>query len=191
MNVLILNGALAGDRELDAVQDMIALELAAHSHTVRSLRLREMPIAYCQGCFECWLKTPGVCRTHDHGPDVARDMINCDAAFFLTPVTFGGYSSELKKALDRSIGLVLPFFTRVAGEVHHQKRYDAYPALVVIGLLSQPCAEEEAVFHALAQRNALNMHVPWYTSRVFIRTMPASALRASIHATVVELEGAA
>ena len=31
----------------------------------------------------------------------------------LTPITFGGYSSEIKKAMDRSICLVLPFFRRV------------------------------------------------------------------------------
>ena len=78
---------------------------------------------------------PGRRRTHDAGPDVARTFINSDVVYLLTPVTFGGYSSELKKALDRIIGLASPFFVRIDGEFHHKTRYERYPRLVVIGVV--------------------------------------------------------
>lgn len=58
------------------------------------------------GCFGCWVQTPGVCVIDDAGRDVARAVIQSDLAVFLIPVTFGGYSSELKKAVDRLICLL-------------------------------------------------------------------------------------
>jgi hypothetical protein len=73
-------------------------------------------------------------------------------------VTFGGYSAELKKMLDRMICLVLPFFTKVNGEVHHARRYDRYPRLVGVGVLPARDAESERLFAALVARNAINMH---------------------------------
>lgn len=39
-----------------------------------------------------------------------------------------------KKGLDRLIGLVSPFFTKIAGETHHRPRYDRYPALLAVGV---------------------------------------------------------
>ena len=117
----------ASARSLTPAAGPIALK--RRGHAVQSFQLRDTPIAYCRGCFNCWIKTPGICRTRDAGRYVARAFRASDAVFFLTPVTFGGYSSELKKALDRCIGLVAPFSTRVRGEVHHRRRYAAYPRL--------------------------------------------------------------
>lgn len=34
---------------------------------VQPLVLHEEKIAYCLGCFECWTKTPGLCRIDDGG----------------------------------------------------------------------------------------------------------------------------
>jgi multimeric flavodoxin WrbA len=79
---------------------------------------------------------------------------------FLTPVTFGGYSSELKEAVDRLIPLVLPCFRTIDGEVHHVRRYDRYPSLLGLGLLPEPDAEQERIFRAVIERNAINMHAP-------------------------------
>jgi NADPH-dependent FMN reductase len=169
VRALILSGAPPGDGELDAIQATLQSELVARGHTAESRVLRDMAIAYCQGCFDCWMKTPGVCRTHDDGPDLARACINSDVLLLLTPITFGGYSSHLKKGMDRLIGLISPFFTRIHGEVHHKTRYPRYPSVVMIGVLPQRCAEEEAVFHDLVRRNAINMHAPWCISRVCYR----------------------
>ena len=75
---------------------------------------------------------------------------------WLTPVTFGGYSSELKKALDRLIPILLPYFKAYKGQIHHQMRYDKYPTLLVIG--TEPLKEEyEEIFLALTERNVLNL----------------------------------
>jgi len=54
-----------------------------------------------------------------------RDCANGDTSelvVLLTPITFEGYCSELKKAVDRVIPLILPYFLFVRHEVHHIRR---------------------------------------------------------------------
>ena len=160
MRALILNGAFAGDETCAAVEAELISALAGLGCEVECLRLRDLSIAYCKGCFGCWVKTPGVCPTRDDAGAVTRSFVRSDLVVLLTPVVFGGYSSELKKALDRSAGIVLPFFTRIKGEVHHKPRYQRYPALLAIGIVDRPDEVEERVFATLVSRNAINFHAP-------------------------------
>jgi len=158
---LVLNGALAGDETLAPVQEALLALLRETGTLVQGIQLRDVPLAHCQGCFECWIKTPGLCKTDgDAGREITGAMIASDLMVFLTPITFGGYSSEIKKALDRSICLVSPFFRRVDGEVHHRRRYRRYPALAGVGVLREPDGEEERIFRTLVERNALNLACP-------------------------------
>ena len=113
---------------------------------------------------------PGLCRIDDAGREVVESIIGGDLAIYLTPITFGGYSSELKKAIDRSIGLISPFFTRIDGEVHHHARYDRYPSLFGVGVLPAPHPAQEQIFDTLVGRNAINMHVPRHSSVVLYRS---------------------
>jgi hypothetical protein len=170
MNITILNGALPGDKFTDKLQVKLIEQLLVHHHRVLVWTLREEKIAFCLGCFECWTKYPGLCRIDDTGQAVTESIIQSDLAIYLTPVTFGGYSSELKKALDRSIGLILPFFTRIKGEVHHQPRYKHYPRLLGIGVLPAPNPNQEQLFATLITRNAINMHAPENASVFVYRT---------------------
>ena len=110
MKATILNGALPGDDFVDAVGATLLNTLQAADWAVTSWTLRDQKLAYCLGCFECWTKTPGLCRIDDAGQDVARSIIQSDLTIYLTPITFGGYSSELKRAVDRIICLISPFF---------------------------------------------------------------------------------
>lgn len=170
MDALVLNGALPGDDELDAVDHMLRDELAAAGWRTDALVLRDLPIAYCQGCFDCYTKSPGLCKTQDAGRDVAAAVIRSDMVVLLTAVTFGGYSSQLKKAVDRIAGLVSPLFMRIEGEVHHRARYERYPALLGIGLARRNAsANEDRIFEDLVARNALNLHAPWYAARILHR----------------------
>jgi multimeric flavodoxin WrbA len=135
MKVTILNGALAGDSLVDHAAAALRDSLLAEGRRVTPWALRDEKIAYCLGCFECWTKTPGLCRIDDAGRDVAANVIGSDLTIYLTPITFGGYSSELKKAVDRIICLISPFFTRFDGEVHPRARYARYPDLLGVGVL--------------------------------------------------------
>ena len=158
---LVLNGALAGDETLEPVEEALLALLREERTEIRGYAMRDVPLAHCQGCFECWTTTPGLCKTEgDAGREITAALIKSDLLVILTPVTFGGYSSEIKKVMDRIICLVLPFFRRVDGEVHHSRRYPRYPAVAAIGVLGAPDEEQARIFRSLVERNARNMDCP-------------------------------
>ena len=106
---------------------------------------------------------------NDYGREATRKAIQSDLLMWLTPITFGGYSSELKKALDRTIPILLPYFEVHQGQIHHKMRYDKYPKLVVIG--TEPLnAEYEETFKALTERNTLNLRPPKHATGIFQKT---------------------
>jgi hypothetical protein len=183
----ILNGALPGDTFVDDVGAALQDILQTEGWIITPWNLRDQKVAYCLGCFECWTKTPGLCRIDDVGRDIARSVIHSDLAIYLTPITFGGYSSELKKAVDRIICLISPFFMRIDGEVHHRARYTRYPALLGVGVLPAPHPDQEQIFHTLIGRNAINLHAPEHHSVVLYRDQePAAAttiVRGALHIT--------
>jgi multimeric flavodoxin WrbA len=123
-------------------------------------------IGNCAGDFFCWIRTPGMCNVNDDNRTIAEAIITSDLMVYLTPVTFGGYSSVLKSMVDHQMQNVSPFFAKVEGETHHAKRYQKNPDLLAVGWLDAPDAQSEAVFRHLVQRNALNWHSKTWASDV-------------------------
>ncbi|SNS18007.1 NADPH-dependent FMN reductase [Anaerovirgula multivorans] len=160
MNALVLNGALKDDRSIETVNRLIEKMLIEKGYEVESILLHEKKIGECLGCFGCWIKTPGICVIDDYGRTLTENIINSDVVIYLTSVVFGGYSSELKKAIDRVIPLLLPFFKKVNGEVHHKERYKRYPKVIVLGIMEDEDYDMKETFNSLIKRNSLN----WYNS---------------------------
>jgi multimeric flavodoxin WrbA len=158
MKALILDGS----REEDSLTPVAVLgmtsALAGRVDNVELVKLRELAIAPCAGCFGCWTRTPGECVVEDSARDVLRSYVGSDIVVYVTPVTFGGYSSQLKKMLDRFIPVLDPRFTTVGGEVHHLLRYGRYPKTIGLGTLPSPDPEAERLFSVLVARNGLNIH---------------------------------
>ena len=180
MKAVILNGSAKGDKASENIYNIIVNELTAIEWDVESFILRDLKITYCVGCFECWVKTPGICRFNDDGRDIARQFIQSDLSILFTPVTFGGYSAELKKALDRIICLVSPFFKKINGEVHHKLRYKRYPRLMAVGVLSQADQESERIFKKLVNRNALNFMPPAHVAGIVLSSQGVERARKEI-----------
>ena len=188
MNAVILNGGdgNAAGATCRKIRDAAAKEFEARGWSVRTFDLEAMTIKPCLGCFGCWLKHPGTCVHKDDQEEILKAVAAEDVGVWITPVTFGGYSSTFKKMLDRSIPRVLPFFIRVGGEVHHPQRYPKPRKLAVIGTLARPDAETERIFRGLVGRNALNMQA----SRTETHLLAESAGDEEIGARVRELVGA-
>ncbi len=180
MKATILNGSLKDNGVSENIHELIRNELERKNWDAESFILRHMKITYCIGCFGCWIETPGSCLIKDDAIEVAREYINSDLVIFITPITFGGYSSELKKALDRLICLISPFFMRIDGEVHHKPRYERYPNLIGIGLLNNEDMESERIFSTLVERNAINMHAPVHNSQIFLYNQTSEDIRQKI-----------
>jgi len=160
-----------------AVLNVLSHVLQADGVQVETFPLREMKLAHCLGCFGCWIKTPGMCVEADAGRQIAKAIIRSDVMVLFTPVTFGGYSPELKKMVDRFIQLISPFFQMDHGEVHHPPRYAHRPRLMVVGVQRHPNSAEAHIFKTLAGRNAINFHPPSYAAEVVLSTDDVDALR--------------
>jgi multimeric flavodoxin WrbA len=175
--VVILDGRGALDQDLAPVLDRLSDVLKRDGSQIETFPLQQMKLAHCLGCFGCWLKTPGMCVEDDAGRQIARAVIQSDATVFYTPVTFGGYSPDLKKMMDRFVQLVSPFFQMDHAEVHHPPRYAHRPRLMMVGVQRHPNSHEAHIFKTLAGRNAINFHPPAYATEVVVATDPADTLR--------------
>ncbi len=178
MKIVILDGRREGDA--CPVFDILLDALQSREADVQTFRLHDIKMGSCIGCFGCWLKTPGICVEADEGRDIAQAVLRSDTTILIGPVTFGGYSSEIKKAQDRWIPLILPDFGLFHGEVHHKPRYARYPRLIGIGIQSRANDEEAHLFKVLVGRNALNFHAPSYAADV----VQATDSEASQHAQI-------
>jgi len=169
MKAVLFDGSKDDDTTIGTIRQAIVEQLSRAGWDQEAIDVRNKRIASCKGCFGCWVKTPGICLIDDEGREIAKKAAQADLLVYLTPVTFGGYSSELKRALDRSIPVLLPYFTRVNGEVHHQMRYKRRQRLAAIGVQTSPDRESAQIFKTLVDRNALNVQSPAHGSSIIIR----------------------
>jgi len=80
-------------------------------------------MAPCHGLYGCWLQTPGLCVMHDGTETLGKQIACCGEFIIISKNLYGGFSKEIKNALDRSISFVVPFFRVCNNEQHHQPRY--------------------------------------------------------------------
>ncbi len=188
MKALILDGTKSTNNESTKIFDLMVEELTKLNWEVISIGLEDKVIGYCTGCFGCWVQTPGECVIKDYEENIVKDMVHSDLIIYLTPIMFGGYSSILKKALDRQIGRVLPYFTKVDGEVHHSKRYEKQQSLLSIGLLDKHDTEKEYIFKTLVTRNAINMWAPFQRAIISLKGEDLSEFSNNFNNALMEVE---
>jgi multimeric flavodoxin WrbA len=142
MEFLVLDGSPTPGGSFGAWLDALEPALRSDGHGVRRIALRELRIAQCKGCFECWVKTPGRCSTRDDMPEVLRAALAADTLVLASPVTMGFTSALLKRAQERMLPQFHPFLRLVGGEFRHRFRYARYPRLALV-LGSEDCDEED------------------------------------------------
>lgn len=177
MKAVLFDGSKNDDATIDTISQAIAEQLSSARWNLETIILRHKHIAGCAGCFGCWIRTPGICTIDDYGREIGKKAARADLLIYLTPVTFGGYSSELKKAVDRTLPILLPYFTLVNGEVHHKARYKRRQRLAVVGVQTSPDAESAHVFETLVERNAINFHCLANGSAVIIQASAQQEIR--------------
>ncbi|MBC8511929.1 MAG: flavodoxin family protein [Dehalococcoidia bacterium] len=115
---LILNPFLDGMREAGA-----AVEL---------FYTKKLNINPCQGCFTCWLKTPGVCFQKDDMQMLHPKLREADITVLATPLYVDGMTGSMKNLLDRLIPLVQPFIELRDGHCRHPLREGRKSGKVVL-----------------------------------------------------------
>jgi len=190
MKALILNGSLEHQTHLMSIQDMLEGELLNAGWECEALILHQFKVGTCIGCFQCWDTTPGICFQDDQGREITQKAINSDLLVFLTPLTWGGYSSELKKAIERMLGLLHPSFIKIKDSYRHKKRYDTYPSVLGIAVAEgERDSEWDQIFKALIERHSLNWHTPKHRAEVFLDKNEDEEIQKSIKNMLVELGG--
>lgn len=119
--------------------------------------VQSLKLGFCQGEFDCWLKTPGRCKIHDAEQAITAALPGADAVVVFGPTRFGGYDHALKRALDRIICLLTPFFEERHGLTHHEVRYESSPSFYGVGWLPKSDPEQNVTFDELNDANAINL----------------------------------
>lgn len=173
MRITILNGnPNAENARFDNYLKSLSDLLESSNHTVTTLKLREMDIKYCIGCFNCWVKTPGECRVADDSRDVCREYINSDLVLFASPIIMGFTSTLLKKAHEKLLPLLLPYLEFVQNESHHVSRYEKYPRIGLLLEKEKDTDDEDLkIITDIYKRDAINFK----TSFCFTKLITDSA----------------
>jgi len=188
MNAVIFHGGSQRDAGLERVHTQLRDAMQAQGWTVETKRLETMTIRPCTGCFGCWLRTPGECLQADDGREVPKAFAKNDVIVYLSPISFGGYSSLLKTAIDRIIPFASPLFKVVDGEIHHLKRYPNSPGYFAIGWQAQPDQEAADVFLQLVGRNIRNTRPPSHATLVLNATQAPDEQQVQIAQMVRKME---
>lgn len=132
--------------------------LTSKHFEVEERKLSRGDLAFCMGCFGCWVKKPGECVISDDIASINRAIMNSDVTIYLSPVVFGQFSANMKYAIDRCLPNMLPFFeVRKDGSTMHPRRYECYPRQIMIGYGEHLSAEDAQLFIDITQKHRSHM----------------------------------
>lgn len=161
MKAVVVSFAPEDRRPLRAAYQELEVELARAGYiSIERFDVSRLKLGFCQGEFDCWLRTPGRCKIHDAEQELTAAIPSADALVFFGPTAFGGFCHQLKRAIDRTICLIAPFFETRNSLTHHSARYAHLPPLFALGWQKEPSVEREVTFAALNDAQAINFSAP-------------------------------
>jgi len=178
---------LDGHHEEGHLKGILLDELIKQEWEVDSYHLADYEIQPCRSCGSCGVKTPGKCVLKDDMEPIFHSLAQCDVMVFVTPILFGGYSSHLKKAVDRMMTMGLPLYRVEGDHLLHPTRYGE-KRIMGLGTYKHCDGEEAVNFQLLIERNALNMMSPAYSHRIFCPKLEEHTVRTMIQEMVKEVQ---
>lgn len=133
-----------------------------------------MDVRPCLGCGACGARRPGRCVHDDAFAQAFARIPTCDLLVFAAPVRFGAWHPALKVGIDRFMPLLVGFYERRQGELHHQPRYERPTRLLGVALQSAPSEEEAATVRLLVERHRRNFAMS--SQAAIVSHDPAAAL---------------
>ena len=116
--VLLLNGShKTGKSYTMQIADQFVAGLTEFdSETIiDTVHLKEQNINPCTGCFTCWTTTPGECVFKDDMTGLFQKYVDADIVIWATPLYHYGISSAMKKFMERTQPVLLPFIDHEGG----------------------------------------------------------------------------
>jgi putative NADPH-quinone reductase/putative sterol carrier protein len=110
---------------------------------IEYVKLKDMKINSCTGCYTCWSKTPGVCIFKDDMTDLLLKFRKADLIVFASPLYIFNVTGIMKKFLDRILPNMKPYMLIEDGETKHPHRYpeDKQQGFVVFSAAGFPEVE--------------------------------------------------
>jgi multimeric flavodoxin WrbA len=140
--------------------DLVTSNLIKKDYQIEHRGIGRDELAFCKGCFGCWIKQPGECTIKDSMSEINNNFINSDVVVYLSPVIFGQFSANIKSAVDRWLPNILPFFmTRPDGSTMHSSRYLTYPKQIIIGYGEAVSKEDAQLFVDITKKHRRNIEV--------------------------------
>ncbi|MBC8431475.1 MAG: NAD(P)H-dependent oxidoreductase [Desulfobacterales bacterium] len=90
---------------------------------IEYIKLKDMKINPCTGCYTCWTKTPGECIFKDDMSDLRLKFRKADLIIFSSPLYIFSVTGIMKNFLDRNLPNMKPYMLIENGETKHPHRY--------------------------------------------------------------------
>ncbi|MGV8906939.1 MAG: NAD(P)H-dependent oxidoreductase [Acetobacterium sp.] len=118
--ILVLNGSPKNEKSY--TMKLVECFLSGVSEisldvNIETINLYEKNIKPCVGGFECWTITPGKCVKEDDMNELLEKYIEADIIIWATPLYYYGITSVMKKFLERTLPLFLPFIDPEGGGI--------------------------------------------------------------------------
>jgi len=110
---------------------------------IEYVKLKDMQINSCTGCYTCWTKTPGECIFQDDMTDLRLKFRKADLIIFASPLYTFNVTGIMKNFLDRILPNMKPYMLIEDGETKHPYRYpeDKQQGFVVFSAAGFPEVE--------------------------------------------------
>lgn len=154
---IISDGEFLSTRH-DELRSLVLQYLQDQGLEITEKLINRDELAFCRGCFDCWVRTPGECAIKDGIAEINRKCMQSDVVVYLCPVIFGQFSANMKSVVDRWLPNMLPFFmTRKDGSTMHPPRYKDYPKQIFIGYGEDVTPEELQLFQDITLKHRSNI----------------------------------
>jgi multimeric flavodoxin WrbA len=163
MKALIISDQEYRTETFERLIQIVRQYLDEQKYEVECVGIDREDLAFCKGCFGCWIKKPGECVIDDKISYLNKAYINSDVTIILSPVIFGQFSANIKNLRDRWIPNILPFFERRPdGSTIHPARYPVYPRQIIIGYGNGLSEDDIKLFKAITINHLRNIEVLVY-----------------------------
>lgn len=167
MKALIISDKDYRTNEYEGADKLLHTYFDEKGFETEEIQIGRDELAFCMGCFGCWIKKPGECVIGESMASLNSREMNSDVVIFLTPLVFGQFSANIKNAVDRWLPNMLPFFnTRKDGSTMHPPRYDDYPKQIMMGYGADISESDARLFADITKKHRSNVDVLiWHGDR--------------------------
>lgn len=184
MKTLIINAASPSQTEVDELQEWISSS-SPGNHQLTRVNLQSKKILPCQACMLCQIKNPGICVIKDDMQELLPAYVCSDVVVIITSLFCGGYSSELKKFIDRMCPVLTACFEKRDAETRHIPRYEKRPTMIGIGL-TDTLQPSDIIFTRLFTRNMKQFNIHKHSCQVIMKGMQPDELAKTFRKTFSE-----